>query len=55
MERYKLRTVLLTDEDVRVFMESLQHSSQREELPEEDRARLSDLRERLGDRFKFEE
>lgn len=52
MERYKLKTILCSDEDVRVLMESLEHSEGREDLPCKDRLRARDLRERLDDCFK---
>lgn len=51
MERYKLKTLLMTDEDVRVLMESLERSAHSKEVPDEDRARAYQLRERIGERF----
>lgn len=51
MERFKLKTLLLTDDDLRVLMESLWHSLQRADISNEDRDRLRDLRERLGEKF----
>lgn len=51
MERYKLKTLLLTDDDLRVLMESMWHSIQRADLPDEDRGRLYELRERFGEKF----
>lgn len=51
MERYKLKTCLLSDDDLRVLMESLWHSAQRADVPDEDRDRIRDLRKRLGERF----
>jgi hypothetical protein len=39
MERYKLIHVLLSEEDVRVLMESLWHACQRGDIPDEDRER----------------
>jgi hypothetical protein len=51
MERYKLKTLLLSDEDLRVLMESLWHAFQRADIPPEDHARIKDLRERFGEKF----
>lgn len=51
MERYKLKTLLLSDEDLRVLMESLWHSFQRADIPPEDHDRIKDLRERFGEKF----
>lgn len=51
MERYKLKTMLLSDDDVRVFLESLEHAAKREDISEEDRARLEVLREQLREKF----
>lgn len=51
MERYKLKTMLLSDEDVRVFLETLEHAADREDISDEDRARVKSLRERLNEQF----
>lgn len=51
MERFKLKTVLLSNDDVRVLMESLWHAAQRGDLSDEDRERVHELRDRLGERF----
>lgn len=55
MERYKLKTCLLSDDDLRVLMESLWHSLQRADLPDEDYDRLRELRERFSEKFHVEE
>lgn len=55
MERYKLKTLLLSDEDLRVLMESLWHSFGRADVPPEDKERISDLRERFGEKFNAEQ
>lgn len=52
MERYKLATVLLSEDDVRVLMESLWHACQRADIPDEDRERARALRAGLGEKFK---
>lgn len=52
MERYKLKHVLLSDEDLRVLRESLAHSSERDDLPNEDLARLQSISDRLAEWFK---
>lgn len=52
MERYKLKHVLLSDEDLRVLMESLAHSAEREDISREDGARVVSLRDRLAEWFK---
>lgn len=54
MERYKLATVLLSDDDVRVLMESLWHSVQRGDIPDDDRERMHKLRQQLGEKFSRE-
>lgn len=51
MERYKLKTMLLSDEDVRVFLESLDRSAENFDVPHEDRVRARKLREELKERF----
>jgi hypothetical protein len=51
MERYKLIHVLLSEEDVRVLMESLWHACQRGDIPDEDRERARVLRASLGEKF----
>jgi hypothetical protein len=51
MERYKLIHVLLSEEDVRVLMESLWHACQRGDIPDEDRERARVLRTSLGEKF----
>lgn len=55
MERYKLKQVLLTDKDLKVLMESLGHAAQRGDIPWADRERARNLRDRLGEQFKFKE
>jgi hypothetical protein len=51
MERYKLTTLLMTDEDVRVLQESLVRTAENEEVSEVDRVRARDLCERVSERF----
>lgn len=51
MERFKLKTCLLSDEDLRVLMESLWHSIQRGDISDEDRERAHKLREQFKERF----
>lgn len=51
MERYKLLTVLLSEDDARVLMESLWHSAQRGDVPGEDHERMRVLRTSLGEKF----
>lgn len=55
MERYKLKTLLLTDDDLRVLMESLWHSVQRADVSPDDKERISNLRERFGEKFNAEQ
>lgn len=52
MERFKLKTLLLSDKDVDVLLESLWHSIQRGDIPDEDRDRLYKLREQIAEKFK---
>lgn len=54
MERYQLKTCLLSDEDLRVLMESLWHTVQRADVSDEDRDRIRDLRKRFGEKFNVE-
>lgn len=51
MERYKEFVALLSDDDARVLMESLWHSVQRGDVPDEDRERMHKLRDELGKKF----
>lgn len=55
MERYKLATLLLSGEDVKVLMESLWHACQRGDIPDEDRERARVLRASLAEKFKVGE
>jgi hypothetical protein len=48
MERVKLLTVLLSDEDIAVLMEALWHACQRGDISDEDRTRAHKLRKELG-------
>lgn len=49
LERYKLATAVLSEDDIRVLMESLWHACQRGDISDDDRARAHVLRERLGE------
>lgn len=51
MEHFKVANVLLSDEDIRVLLETLWHTCQRWDIPSEDRARARSLRERLGEQL----
>lgn len=54
MERVKIMPVLLSNQDANVLMESLRHTCQRWDIPDEDRERARELRQKLGKEFNVE-
>jgi hypothetical protein len=51
MDRYKSGELNLTEHDVRIMMESLWHTVQRGDIPDEDRACAHALRTRIKEEF----
>lgn len=55
MERHPLKTLLMSDEDLRVMMEALWHAVQRGDISDADRVRAYKLRAQFKEKFELKE